>query len=222
MNIQEERGETPLMTAIIAGHPLVAVAILQAKDCDPNCAMQSGRTALFFAAQRGSAGLAQVLLQNGATPDAASLLIALEHKHWDVVRFLVQGCAYIDLRPLTSCHVVEKLLSCAHHDVALWMLEGGYPGLREITNYSTASHQSIQPSLEKFLNPVRPLYFLCRLQVRQLLNNNIWSKVDELHLPKEVKDFLMFKNYYHPPILSSWHQIYSYFNDHSREIFELS
>src|SRR5690242_17424716 len=76
---------------------VAAVTALLDKGADVNAKFRYGTTALFKAAERGNAEIAKVLLDHGADVDvkdtfyhASAMSWALDNKHYDVVRLLLE------------------------------------------------------------------------------------------------------------------------------------
>ena len=242
VNATDEQGLTPLMTAIVAGYPLTVVALLQHADCAVNCRTITGMSALHYAARQGSYGTVQLLLQHGADPtftthygSCSPLSLAVQNGHTEVVQTLVLGCAFVDVNVYAKSDdvrmpVYESLESCRSVTAKL-LLIGGYKNIEEIHQYIahcssdrfTAEASDLQQILSNSFKSVNlmALYHLCRLAVRKFLGTDIWNKAKQLPLPQKVKDYIAFSDIYQPPELNTPMQIYNFFCDNSREIYEL-
>lgn len=80
-NLQDKRGNTPMMVAATAGF-IAGVQILKRYNADPNLANSSGETPLIRAVQLRNFELAQALLAIGADPDQTDSLAGLSARDY--------------------------------------------------------------------------------------------------------------------------------------------
>lgn len=80
-NLQDRRGNTPMMVAATAGF-IAGVQILKRYNADPNIANASGETPLIRAVQLRNYELAQALLAIGADPDQTDSLAGLSARDY--------------------------------------------------------------------------------------------------------------------------------------------
>ncbi len=247
MNSQDEHGCTSLVTAISAGYPLVVVKLLQAR-CDCNLATFRHVSPLHQAATHGSAGIIQLLLMRGAKPTTwndcgeSPLSIAIKAQQTPVVQALLLGCSHVDpngtAADLRCPNPLFYSLKRNKFVIAWSLLISGYRAMLELTTYlhsvpnshgNNSDEQNSLPLEERLgkqyflIASMLPLSLqdLCRITIRELLSFSIWDKLKELQLPQPILDYLCYKDIYSPPVLESESDVYYFFSDHAREIYEL-
>ncbi len=98
VDARDDRGETPLITAVYFEHTELARELLREHGADPNVAMLNGLRPLHVAADRGLNELARLLLEHDAAVDARTgsgitpLMVAAK-RHAAIVRLLLDAGA---------------------------------------------------------------------------------------------------------------------------------
>ncbi|MBM4259526.1 MAG: hypothetical protein FJ147_26950 [Deltaproteobacteria bacterium] len=126
---REEKGLTPLMTAVMQGRTTTVQALLK-KGVEVNTQNTAGRTALMLAALKGRTDILQALIKRGAVVNAkndegwTALMYAAWNGHTKTVQTLLRSGAKVDTKSTTGGTALTHAVRNGHHDVARILRSG--------------------------------------------------------------------------------------------------
>ncbi|XP_068602463.1 ankyrin repeat and SOCS box protein 9-like isoform X2 [Brachionichthys hirsutus] len=198
-------GETPLSEACARGHVSCVSLILQHGGSPSGISHSS--SPIHRAAEKGQTECLEPLVQHGADVDqhisqsGVPLHVACSNQHLGTVKKLLRLGASVN-----NCASGESPLHTATRLsnpelVSILLDHGAAPSLRNNEGKHPLDLAPPDSLVARLLRQggVSPLMQLCRLHIRKTLGKQRLAEIHKLHLPAEVKEYLL----YHSEPLSS-------------------
>lgn len=143
VNAMDERGETPLLSAVKAGHVNTTVFLVTESGANPRLKDVAGGTAMAYAAVYGSEAIVRFLLDWGVEPESHfeknyvcnPLHPAAANGHISVMKLLLDKGATIDGLDSEKSTPLQLAVLYGHQSAVKLLLDRG-PDQRLVNNYS--------------------------------------------------------------------------------------
>ena len=214
-NLPSHSGATPLHLAC-RNINMGVVHMLLVAGADPKCWNDDGESPLSLAVSTGAV---------------------------DIVQTLLHGCLHVDpqlyARSRNNANPLYDCLMKGEFFLARMLIMNGYRGVNEAQHFLSMDTQQWSNFRKKQMVSIAltkadeieslqyiqasgcnclPLQQLCRNSIRRHMVNNLCEKTQLLHLPNTLKDYVIYKDIYKPPRLSTGREINLYFDDNGREL----
>ncbi|XP_070832601.1 ankyrin repeat and SOCS box protein 9-like [Chaetodon trifascialis] len=206
VNSSTVNGQTPLSEACARGH-VTCVSLLLQHGATPSGTSQTN-SPIHRAAAKGHAECIEPLVQQGADVDqyidqsGFPLHIACSNQHLSTVRKLLQLGASVNSSVSSDSvcgdsplHIAARL--CSPDLVSILLDHGANCSLRNSEGkrpLDLAPPNSLVETLLRQAGGVPPLMQLCRLHIRKSAGKQRLGGIHDLHLPTEVKKYLLYQS----------------------------
>ena len=201
-------GESPLHIACQFDWPQV-VEVLLKNNANRNAKDNDRFTPWHKAAQAGSAKSLDSLIWHSSVDvnlkgkdERSALTLACRAGHLDIVEILVESNTIIDIFDLGKRTPLHWAMSYGYTKIALCLLQKGSDPFRLDKNGQSPIQLAIHcPKLKAQQRVALVEYIedqnvvlmrICRRVIRKALSGNMKNKLDSVHLPKKLKDYLYY------------------------------